>query len=93
MKRADTAFWTFLGSLAAIFAAVFVVLNVMLMRIVVRPVTRLAALADEVSLGKIDGPDFPAGGDDEVSLLAAVVQPYEEEPRRMRSRCSRSSGP
>jgi protein-histidine pros-kinase len=72
IKRADTAFYTFLGSLAAIFAAVFVVLNVMLMRIVVRPVTKLAALADEVSLGKIDAPDFPVTGasDDEISLLS-----------------------
>ncbi len=70
IKRADTAFYTFLGSLAGIFAAVFVVLNVMLMRIVVRPVTRLAALADEVSLGKIEGADFPAHGSDELSLLA-----------------------
>jgi HAMP domain-containing protein len=42
----------------------------MLMRIVVRPVTKLAALADEVSLGKIDAPDFPALGEDELSLLA-----------------------
>ena len=70
MKRADTAFFTFLASLAGIFVAVFVVLNAMLMRIVVRPVTRLAALADEVSLGKIDGADFPTPGDDELSLLA-----------------------
>ena len=70
IKRANTAFVAFLASLAAIFAAVFVVLNVMLMRIVVRPVTRLAALADEVSLGKIEGPDFPADGKDELSLLA-----------------------
>jgi HAMP domain-containing protein len=70
IKRAETAFYTFLGSLAGIFVAVFVVLNVMLMRIVVRPVTRLAALADEVSLGKIDGPDFAAQGGDELSVLA-----------------------
>jgi HAMP domain-containing protein len=70
IKRAETAFYGFLGSLAAIFAAVFVVLDVMLMRIVVRPVTRLAALADEVSLGKVDGPDFPTRGEDELSLLA-----------------------
>ncbi len=69
IHRAQTAFFGFLASLAAIFAAVFVVLNVMLMRIVVRPVTRLAALADEVSLGKIDGPDLPATGDDELGLL------------------------
>jgi HAMP domain-containing protein len=41
-----------------------------LMVIVVRRVTKLAALADEVSLGKIDGPDFPDAGTDEVSRLA-----------------------
>jgi protein-histidine pros-kinase len=70
VRRAGTAFVTFLASLTAIFAAVFVVLNLMLMRIVVRPITRLAALADEVSLGKIDAPDFPAAGGDELSVLA-----------------------
>jgi protein-histidine pros-kinase len=70
VKRADAAFRAFLLSLGAIFAVVFLVLDVMLTLIVVRPVTRLAALADEVSLGKIDGPDFPAAGKDELSLLA-----------------------
>jgi protein-histidine pros-kinase len=70
MGRANAAFWTFTGSLAAVFAAVFVALDAMLMVIVVRRVTKLAALADEVSLGKIDGPDFPAKGKDEVSRLA-----------------------
>ncbi|HEX3855388.1 MAG TPA: DUF3365 domain-containing protein [Polyangiaceae bacterium] len=70
MRHADTAFYTFLGSLAGIFGAVFVVLNIMLMVIVVRRVTTLATLADEVSLGKIDGPDFPDAGTDEVSRLA-----------------------
>lgn len=70
MGRANAAFYTSLGALIAIFAAVFVVLNAMLMVIVVRPVTRLAAIADDVSLGKIDGPDFPAKGGDEVARLA-----------------------
>ncbi len=70
VQRANAAFRGFIVSLAAIFAAVFVVLNAMLFRMVVRPVTRLAALADEVSLGKIDGPAFPAQGNDELSLLA-----------------------
>jgi protein-histidine pros-kinase len=68
--RANSAFYASLGSLAAIFAAVFVALNLMLMLIVVRPVTKLAAMADDVSLGKLDGPDFPAKGGDEVSRLA-----------------------
>jgi len=70
MSRADRAFWTFLASLAGVFGAVFVALNVMLSAMVVRRITRLSALADEVSLGKIDGPDFPVHGADEVSRLA-----------------------
>jgi HAMP domain-containing protein len=68
--RANAAFYASLGTLAGIFAAVFVVLNVMLMVIVVRPVTRLAEMADEVSLGKVDGPDFTVEGGDEVARLA-----------------------
>jgi protein-histidine pros-kinase len=57
--------------LAVVFVLVFAALNVLLSATVVRPVTELAALADRVSLGKLDGPDFPATGRDEVSLLAA----------------------
>ncbi len=70
LSHANAAFYTFLGSLGSIFLIVFVVLNFMLMIIVVRRVTKLSALADEVSLGKLDGPDFPIAGGDEVSLLA-----------------------
>jgi HAMP domain-containing protein len=70
VSRANAAFYTFLGTLAGIFVAVFVALNVMLMVIVVRPVMRLAKMADEVSLGKIDGPDFATKGSDEVAHLA-----------------------
>lgn len=70
LEHANAAFYTFLGSLGSIFLIVFVVLNFMLMIIVVRRVTKLSALADEVSLGKLDGPDFPIAGSDEVSRLA-----------------------
>ena len=69
IRRAERAFATFLTSLAGVFLVVFALLNVMLMVIVVRRVTRLARLADEVSLGKLDGPDFGVGGRDEVSGL------------------------
>jgi HAMP domain-containing protein len=70
MKRAETEWWTFMVSLGTIFVFVLAALNVMLRLIVVRPVTRLATLADEVSLGKFDAPDFPSEGKDEVSVLA-----------------------
>jgi protein-histidine pros-kinase len=70
IARADAAFRTFMISLAAIFVAIFVVLNLMLMFIVVNPVRKLAATADEVSLGKIDTAEFTVKGRDEIAVLA-----------------------
>ena len=42
----------------------------MLMLMVVRRVTRMAKLADEVSMGKLDAPEFAVGGKDELARLA-----------------------
>jgi protein-histidine pros-kinase len=70
ISRANRALYTFLAFLGGIFLSVFVALNVMLQLIVVRRLGTLSRLADEVSLGKIDGPDFPQVGRDEVSGLA-----------------------
>ena len=44
-------FRSFLLLLAAAFAATFLVVNVLLYRMVVRPVRQIAAIADQVSLG------------------------------------------
>jgi len=70
IEKANAAFQTFMASLIAVFAFIFVALNVMLQIIVVRPVTHLARLADEVSMGKMDAPEFAARGRDEISVLA-----------------------
>jgi len=70
IARADAAFRTFMISLAAIFVAIFIVLNLMLMFIVVNPVRKLAGVADEVSLGKIDTAEFNVKGRDEIAVLA-----------------------
>jgi protein-histidine pros-kinase len=69
-QRARAAFRTFMLSLTAIFLVVGIVLNVMLISVVVRPVTRLARLADQVSLGNMDVPDFHARSRDEIRVLA-----------------------
>jgi protein-histidine pros-kinase len=37
---------------------------------VIRPVTRLSSIADEVSLGKSDAPEFPVKGRDEIATLS-----------------------
>jgi protein-histidine pros-kinase len=69
MKRADDTFKVFMISLTAVFVFIFVALNLMLLFIVIRPVTRLSQIADQVSLGKLDAPEFKAKGKDEIAVL------------------------
>jgi protein-histidine pros-kinase len=70
VKRADETFKVFMLSLTAVFALMAVALNLMLMFIVIRPVTRLSQIADQVSLGKSDAPEFVTKGKDEIAVLA-----------------------
>jgi HAMP domain-containing protein len=53
-----------------VFAAIFLALNAMLILLVVRPVKRLAKMADEVSLGNLDTPEFQFSGKDEIAKLS-----------------------
>jgi protein-histidine pros-kinase len=70
LARAETAFRTFMISLTAVFAFIFVALNLMLWYMVIRPVTRLSRFADQVSQGdNMDAPDFPVGSRDEIGVL------------------------
>jgi len=68
--RAAAAYRNFMASLAGVFVLIGVALNLMLYAMVIRPVTRLSRLADEVSLGNMDVPDFHARGGDEIGVLA-----------------------
>jgi protein-histidine pros-kinase len=68
--NADREFRAFMILLAAVFAAAFTVVNVLLYRLVVRPVRRIAAVADRVSLGDMSAQDFPAGGATEIASVA-----------------------
>ena len=47
--RADRAFTTFMASLAVVFLAVFIALNLMLRWLVVRPTRRMSAAATQTS--------------------------------------------
>lgn len=71
LENAGQAFRTFMLSLAAVFAAVFLVLNLMLSWLIIRPVSRMSAAADKVSTGDFDQPEFPEHGRDEVAVLAS----------------------
>lgn len=68
--NADESFKTFMVSLAAIVAALFLVLNWMLKRMIIRPIMRVAEQADLVSKGDFSQPALDIKGRDEVSVLA-----------------------
>lgn len=70
LARAGQAFKVFMASLIGIFLAIGIALNLMLYLLVIRPVTALSKLANRVSLGELDAPQFPAHGRDEIGTLA-----------------------
>jgi protein-histidine pros-kinase len=70
IERANAAFKTFMISLTAVFVIIAVALNLMLSQMVIRPVTKLSKLADEVSLGNMEVPDFRVKARDEIGTLA-----------------------
>ena len=73
IDRANKTFTTFMGSLAAVFIAIFVLLNVMLYTMVIRRVTHLAGIADQVSLGNMDAGEFKTHSKDEIGVLTGAM--------------------
>ncbi len=70
IARANRAFKTFMVSLTGVFVFIFIALNLMLWYMVIRPVTRLSRLADQVSQGENMGaPDFEVKSGDEIGVL------------------------
>ncbi|MCZ7564431.1 MAG: DUF3365 domain-containing protein [Burkholderiales bacterium] len=70
IQRAEAAFRVFMVSLTAVFVFIGLALNLMLWRMVIRPVSKLSKLADEVSLGNMDAPEFSVRTRDEIGTLA-----------------------
>ena len=70
LQRAQQSFNVFIGSLIGVFVVVGIVLNLMIWLVVVRPVSLLSELADRVSQGDLNAPEFPGGGRDEIGVLA-----------------------
>lgn len=70
IQRAEEAFRVFMISLAAVFVTIGLALNLMLWRMVIHPVVRLSKIADEVSLGNLEAPEFTTRSRDEIGTLA-----------------------
>lgn len=71
VQHAKSVLNNFAKIFLGLFAFLFVVGNVLMTTLVVRPVLKLSAIADQVSKGNMDAPDFPVRGGDEISELAA----------------------
>jgi protein-histidine pros-kinase len=71
IRRAEAAFRVFMISLAVVFVTIGLALNLMLWTMVIHPVARLSKIADEVSLGNLEAPEFTTRSRDEIGTLAA----------------------
>jgi protein-histidine pros-kinase len=59
-------------ALMAVGALTLLVLDLVLLFTVIRPVSRLAHQAEQISKGQMEVSELPAGGHDEISILAAA---------------------
>jgi len=72
LRIAERSFREILVSLVVVGLATLAVLDLVLYATVVRPVSRFARRADEISMGRMDVPDLPVRGRNEISVLAAA---------------------
>jgi HAMP domain-containing protein len=71
IARAQAELRNFLILFVGLFLFLFLTVNVLLIFLVARPVRRLATIADQVSMGAMDAPEFSARGGDEIAALGA----------------------
>lgn len=70
VRMANQAFQTLVIYLAAVVLATLILLDTVLLLTVVRPLRRLSAMADQISVGQMDMPELPVRGSDEIAVLA-----------------------
>jgi HAMP domain-containing protein len=73
LDRAEQAFKVFMTSITAVFIVIGIMLNLMLWMMVIRPVSKLSAFADRVSLGELEIPEFKRTANDEIGVLAKSI--------------------
>ena len=70
LQRAERAFGVVMALLTGVFLLIGLALNLMLWKLVIRPVSQLSKLADRVSLGELDAPEFASRSRDEIGTLS-----------------------
>jgi len=70
LDRARQTLSTFLLSTGAVLLLIILLLNILLYKIVVLPVKKMSSIAHDVSMGKMDMPEYELDGKDEVASLS-----------------------
>ena len=70
LARAEQTFMTFMILLGGVFLLLLVLLNILLHFVVIRPVVKMAVIANDVSMGKPDVPEYVRKGSDEIASLS-----------------------
>lgn len=71
IQNANEAFVIFMSVLAAVFVFIIIILNVLLHFLVVKPIIKMADVADRMSKGEEDLPEFNDKGKNEIAILGA----------------------
>jgi protein-histidine pros-kinase len=71
--RANRVRALFLAPYVAVFAVLFVLLNLLLDFMVIGPIDRMAKTAEAVSLGKLDAPEYRRTGSDQIARLSSAI--------------------
>lgn len=71
LAKAHRTFVMFMIMLSAVFVVVMIILNVLLHYVVVKPVTKISAIASAVSMGDLKVEEYQRHGKDEIASLSA----------------------
>jgi protein-histidine pros-kinase len=72
-SHARSTLYTVMLAMAGVFVLMLVLLNLLLHAVVIRPVVKIARIADAVSLGDMSVPEYVKPGWDEISSLSTSV--------------------
>jgi HAMP domain-containing protein len=70
VAQAKRSYRTLVTIFGVVFVVVLLLLNILLFVMVTRPVKRMARIAEDVSLGKPDVPEYEHRGKDEIAILS-----------------------
>jgi HAMP domain-containing protein len=70
LDRANQLFVVYLVELTAVFGVTILLLNLVLHFVIIRPIRQMSAIAERISMGDTEAPEFAVKGRDEIASVA-----------------------